>query len=171
MKVCQKDDMLTFKDEPETSSQAPKDRLPPWNVLVVDDEPDVHSVTKLALDSWTYGGRPLKLTHASSGREAIDMLRDRGDYAVILLDVVMESELAGLDVAEYLRKRLNNNRTQIILRTGHPGTLTDNEAAAVHGCNFYEPKSYITSERLKSTLAVALKDYSSPPHPSMECGR
>ncbi len=169
MTVGPEDDSLTFMDEPKLETEDQGHQLPPWEVLVVDDEKDVHSVTKLALASWRYKGRKLSFTHATSGREAISILRKKNEYAVILLDVVMESELAGLEVAKFLRRRLNNDRTQIILRTGHPGTISEHEAAEHHGCNFYEPKSYVTSERLRSVMASALGGYHSSEIPLSEC--
>ncbi len=161
MTVSPEDDTLTFMDEPELKAEEYKGRLSPWEVLVVDDDSDVHSVTTLALASWSYQGRKLSFDHATSGSEAISILLKKNDYAVILLDVVMESELAGLEVADFLRRQLRNHQTQIILRTGHPGTISEHEAATQYGCNFYEPKSYVTAERLRSVMASALSGYNS----------
>ncbi|WP_211224708.1 hypothetical protein [Oceanospirillum beijerinckii] len=33
------------------------DSLPPWKVLIVDDEPDIHSVTKMALRKFRLNDR------------------------------------------------------------------------------------------------------------------
>ena len=43
-----------------------QDRPQPWNVLVVDDEPDVHQVTRLALANIDFLGRPLNIIDRKS---------------------------------------------------------------------------------------------------------
>ena len=72
-------------------------------VLAVDDEPDVLSVTKLALRSMTVGGLPLNVYTATSKAEAIELLngplgsqvRGISRIAVAFIDVVMETDHAG----------------------------------------------------------------------------
>lgn len=100
-------------------------RTPPWTVLVVDDDPEVHSLTRLALDGFRFAGRGLRFLHAYSGAEARRVLASEPGIAVLLLDVVMEAEDSGLDVASYVRDELKNRFLRIVLRivlrTGHPG--------------------------------------------------
>ena len=96
---------LTFADE---EAGAGHHERRPWTLLVVDDEAEVHSVTALALEEFRFAGRGLRFEHAYSGAEACEILRDRDDIAVCLLDVVMETDRAGLDVVEYVRSTLKN---------------------------------------------------------------
>ena len=42
---------------------------PPWKVLLVDDEPEVHEVTRLVLAGFRFEGRPLQIV---SGPERIE---------------------------------------------------------------------------------------------------
>jgi len=72
--------------------------LPPWKILVVDDEEGIHAATRLALSRTTFRGRKLKFISAYSGAEALQVLQEQDDIALVLLDVVMETETAGLDV-------------------------------------------------------------------------
>ena len=58
-----------------------------WKILIVDDEPHIHSVTRLALKSLRFAGRKLQLLSAHSGREAVDIMRQQPDVAVVLMDV------------------------------------------------------------------------------------
>ncbi|MBX9818835.1 MAG: hypothetical protein K2X79_12465, partial [Burkholderiaceae bacterium] len=87
-------DDLVFSDEQAEASS--RRSLPPWQILVVDDEPAVHEVTKLVMSDFEMDGRGLHFTHCYSAAEARVVLAERSDIALILLDVVMESEHAGL---------------------------------------------------------------------------
>ena len=108
-------DELVFKNDDETTAVKEKDL--PWKILVVDDEEGVHQVTTLALKHFTFDNRGLLLLHAYSAEEALDLLDKHADIAVILLDVVMESEHAGLNLVHTIRKELQNTGVRIVLRT------------------------------------------------------
>src|ERR1700676_113264 len=92
-----------------------------WRVLLVDDEPDLHTITKLALSSFELDGRGLEFFHAYSAADARIVLRREPDIALAIVDVVMETESAGLELARWMRQELNNRFTRIVLRTGQPG--------------------------------------------------
>ena len=113
-----RDDTIAFVDEPEA---VPDSGGACWRILIVDDEPDVHEVTLLALRDVIIEGRSLSFLHARSAAEAETLLRHEHDIAVVLLDVVMETEDAGLRLVRFLRDELVNRATRIILRTGQPG--------------------------------------------------
>ena len=115
------DDPLVFLDEEDDPAESSADFSPPWRILVVDDDGDVHETSRFALSGIRILGRPLSLLHAMSGREALETLRTEGNIAVILLDVVMESEDAGLRLVDVIRNELKLVNTRIILRTGQPG--------------------------------------------------
>ncbi len=126
-------------------------------ILVVDDEPDVIAVTKLSLKSMTHNGRSLRFRSASTGRQAIDELQARPDIAVVLLDVVMESDSAGLDACRAIREKLGNKLVRILLRTGQPGAAPERETIDKYDIDGYLPKAELTSTRLYSTVRTALK--------------
>ncbi len=132
---------------------------PTWFVLVVDDEPDIHSVTTLVLDGLNLLGRRLTLLHAYSLEEAIDHLNANADIALILLDIVMAKDTDGLDIATYARNHYDNPHTRIIVRTGQPGALHESKAAESYGINYYEPKTQMTAERLRAVVHMALDSY------------
>ena len=89
-----------------------------WKILVVDDEPAIHQVTKLALRNLSVLGRPTQLINALSAQEAREQIYRHPDIAVVLLDVVMETEDAGLCFIKHLRQEIANPLVRIILRTG-----------------------------------------------------
>ena len=88
---------------PGVSPPAPVPAIAPWCVLLVDDEPQVHEVTRLALRGFEFQQRGLELLSAYSAAEARAVFAQRDDIALALIDVVMETEHAGLDLVRYLR--------------------------------------------------------------------
>ena len=132
---------------------------PIWRILVVDDDPDVHESTRYALGNIEVAGRPLSLLHAHSGAEGLAVLRREKDIAVVLLDVVMESEDAGLLLVERIRGELALSHLRIILRTGQPGQAPELETIRRYDINDYKTKSELTRSRLYATLTAALRSY------------
>ena len=132
--------------------------LAPWPVLVVDDDPDMHAVTALTLDGVEYEGRSLSITHADSAANARALLA-KTTYALALLDVVMETDNAGLELVKYLRDTLGEPRTRIIIRTGQAGTVPEWLTVTEYDINGYEDKSMATAQRLRTAVLTALRTY------------
>jgi diguanylate cyclase (GGDEF)-like protein len=151
------DDLLVFAAEPDpaVTTLAPA----PWLVLVVDDDPSVHSVTKLALRDLTHAGRKLLFLSAYSAAEARQILASYRDIALVLLDVVMESEDAGLNLARAIREELCNQYVRIILRTGQPGQAPEREVVVRYDINDYRAKDELTAARLWTSVLTALRAY------------
>ena len=150
------DDTLQFIDEVPRAEAAPR---PPWHVLVVDDEPDVHDATELALRGLLIEGRPLKFVHAYSAAEALEKVAGDPDIAVVLLDVVMETRDAGLVIVREIRETLARRAVRIILRTGQPGYAPELDTVATYDINDYKTKSDLTRVRLYTSLTVAIRSY------------
>ena len=93
----------------------------PWRVLVVDDEPDIHAVTRLALNSFSFKDRGIEIISAYTGAQGYALLAQESDIALVLLDVVMETEDAGLRLVRRICEELDNQLVCIVLRTGQPG--------------------------------------------------
>ncbi|MDR3385923.1 MAG: DUF3369 domain-containing protein [Rudaea sp.] len=132
---------------------------PPWTVLIVDDEPEVHAVTRLALGSFRFADRPLRFLNAHNTVEAEVLLRAHTDIAVMLLDVVMESDRAGLDLVRTVRERLGNRFVRIVLRTGQPGQAPEQQVIANYDINDYKEKTELTAQKLATTMFAALRSY------------
>ncbi len=148
-------DDLVFADEEKDQRESGG----VWTILIVDDEEEVHAVTKLALRGFEFQGRPLNFLHAYSGAEARSMLSIRDDIALVLLDVVMETDQAGLDVVEFVRNELQNRFIRIILRTGQPGMAPEIEVIRRYDINDYKYKTELTRERLFTTVYAGLSAY------------
>ncbi|MFM2045434.1 MAG: hypothetical protein RLY86_4010, partial [Pseudomonadota bacterium] len=134
-------------------------RAPPWKVVVADDDQAVHDVTELALDGFTFEGRGLAFLHAFSGREAVAMVRANPDAAILLLDVVMEEEHAGLKSVRAIRDELGNRMIRIVLRTGQPGSAPEAEVISRYDINDYKEKSELTARRLFTLMHACLRGY------------
>ena len=149
-------DDLVFADE---VAVGPVATCPPWRVLVVDDDADVHSTTLFALANVDMQGRPLAFLHAYSAAEAFAVLGRERDIAVILLDVVMERADAGLQLVRRIRNELNLHDVRIILRTGQPGYAPEMEAIRGYDINDYRTKSELTRTKLYTAVAAAIRSY------------
>lgn len=130
-----------------------------WRLMVIDDEPDVHRATTFALSGVKILGRPLQFLHAYSATEAIDLLSTERDIAVIMLDVVMESDNAGLELVRTIRRQLKLTEVRIILRTGQPGYAPEIETIHDFDINDYKTKSELTRTKLYATVTAALRAY------------
>lgn len=131
----------------------------PWRLLIVDDEPEIHTVTRLALEGFNFHDRPIEYLSAHSGAEACELMEKEDDIALILLDVVMEKEDAGLEVVKYIRENLNNKIVRIVLRTGQPGQAPPLSVITEYDINDYKEKSELTAERLITTVYTGLSCY------------
>jgi response regulator RpfG family c-di-GMP phosphodiesterase len=130
-----------------------------WKVLIVDDEPEVHAVTKLALGDFVFQDKNLEFISAFDGEEAKKMFVEHNDIAVVLLDVVMETDDAGLKVAEYIRNEVDNHFTRIILRTGQPGQAPERDVIINYDINDYKSKTELTAQKLFTVVIAALRSY------------
>ncbi|CAN5230517.1 EAL domain-containing protein [soil metagenome] len=130
-----------------------------WRVMIIDDDPDVHSATIFALGNLEIQHRPLDFLHAYSAAEARALLKTEPDIAVILLDVVMEQEDAGLQLVRHIRDVLKMSEVRIILRTGQPGYAPEIDAIRDFDINDYETKSELTRIKLFTTVTAAIRSY------------
>jgi len=77
----------------------------------------------------------------------------------MIVDVVMESEHAGLDLVRHVREELDNRLVRIVLRTGHPGQAPERDVIRGYDINDYKEKTELTAHKLEMTVFVALRGY------------
>ncbi len=156
-------DEILFKDEaeePRQSAAAKGAGAEPWQVLIVDDDAEVHGVTTFMIKDLEFLGRKLHFLHAYSGEEARRILAEHDDLAVILLDVVMETEDSGLQLVRYIREELGNHAVRIVLRTGQPGKAPAARVIVDYDINDYKEKTELTLDKMLVTVISALRSYS-----------
>jgi diguanylate cyclase (GGDEF)-like protein len=162
------DEVIFCEEDDEASPQATAARSQTtdapdtdvWKVIIVDDEPSVHRATQLALQNFRFAGKPLSFYSAYSAEEAKQLIAvDHPDTTFILLDVVMETNDAGLKVVRYIREELKNQHVRIVLRTGHPGEAPEESVIVNYDINDYKLKVELTRQRMITTAISALRSY------------
>ena len=148
-----------FANNKKSPVESKKKDILPWNVLIVDDEESIHAITELVLGNFHFDEHPLHFFNAYSAKEAKEILAKQDDIALVLLDVVMESDNAGLELVKYIRNELQNQMVRIVLRTGQPGSAPEEEVITSYDINDYKDKTELTNTKLKSTVYNAIKSY------------
>src|SRR5438309_1205882 len=150
------DDIVHLIDDPgdRTPEQGPR-----WKVAVIDDEPAVHEGTRFALYDYSLNGQGIEIISAYSAEEGRELMRSTPSIAVIPLDVVMETDDAGLALVDFIRKDLKNETVRIILRTGQPGQAPERRVIVDYDINDYKAKTELTADKLFTSLTAALRSY------------
>ena len=152
-------ELILQEDDPGENTARSEPESAPWRILIVDDDVDVHVVTKFALSSTNFQGRRLGFLHAYSAEEAMTILRTTPDIALILLDVIMETPDAGLRLARQVRDELHNDLVRIVLRTGQPGQALEHSIIVDYDINDFWSKADLTTRKLFTTVVSSLRAY------------
>ena len=130
-----------------------------YKILIADDDPEVHVITKMVLKDFTFEGKGLQFFDTYSGEETKQLMSIEPEIAILFLDVVMEEMHAGLKVVEYIREFLQNRFVRIVLRTGQPGEAPEETVIRDYDINDYRLKTEITVSRLYTIMYTALRGY------------
>lgn len=155
------DDEFVFANEAESDGpkNPPAANDTPWKVLIVDDDEGVHTSTRFALERVSVDGRPVEIIDAYSADEAKQHLEAHQDIALALVDVVMESEHAGLDLVKWVREEKKDSAIRLVLRTGQPGQAPERQVVVNFDIDDYKTKSELTSQKLFTLLHASLRSY------------
>jgi signal transduction histidine kinase len=137
----------------------PLEAGPRWKIAVIDDDPAVHDGTRFALSDYSLNGQRLDILSASSAAEGRELLARHPDIAAVWLDVIMETDNAGLDLVHFIRNTLKNETVRIILRTGQPGQAPERRIIVDYDINDYKAKTELTADKLFTSLTAALRSY------------
>ncbi len=148
-----------FLKKSSPSAAASRHAGEPWRVLIVDDEPEVHSITRLALGDCEHLGRGIEFLCAHSGAEARALLARETGIALAYVDVVMETDTAGLDLIHHIRNELGDKAMRIILRTGQPGIAPERQVIRDFDINDYMAKTNSSADKLYTATLAALRAY------------
>lgn len=152
-------DEMMFDDEDDAATPGAAAGAAPWQVLIVDDDVSVHQVTQLVMGDFVMDGRGVRFTDCYSAAEARTLLAQPNQFALILLDVVMETEHAGLDLVRYIREELRNVNVRIVLRTGQPGQAPQAMVIKTYDINDYREKTDLTHGKLTTVFYSTLRAY------------
>ncbi|RZN31015.1 DUF3369 domain-containing protein [Bradyrhizobium sp. Leo121] len=155
--MAEQDDVLHLIDD---TGLAPEDSSArKWKVAVIDDDAAVHEGTRFALSDYSLNGATLEILSAYSAAEGRKLMREHPDIAAVLLDVIMETDVAGLELVEYIRNEIKNETVRIILRTGQPGQAPERRVIVQYDINDYKAKTELTADKLFTSLTAALRSY------------
>jgi signal transduction histidine kinase/CheY-like chemotaxis protein len=155
--MAEQDDVLHLIDDTGTAPEESTARK--WKIAVIDDDQAVHEGTRFALSDYNLNGQTLEILSAYSAAEGRTLMRAHPDIAAVLLDVIMETDAAGLDLVEYIRNEIRNETVRIILRTGQPGQAPERRVIVQYDINDYKAKTELTADKLFTSLTAALRSY------------
>ena len=147
------------EEKPVAPAHGPSKADKNWCVLLVDDEPEVHKVTSVVMRSFEFQGRGLEFVHAYSAAEAAKLFQSRSDIAMALVDVVMESEHAGLDLVHDVRKTMGNHLTRLVLRTGQAGQAPEERVIRDYDIDDYKEKTELSTRKMRTLFYSMLRSY------------
>jgi signal transduction histidine kinase len=159
MRKASRANLLIATEIAETNDAEESELATPWNILIVDDDDEVHQITRVVLADCSFKGRPLNFLSAYSAAEAEKLFAEYPDIAVVLLDVVMETEFAGLQLVRKIREDFGNLKVRVILRTGQPGQAPERKVIIDYDINDYKAKTELTAQKLFTTMISALRSY------------
>jgi signal transduction histidine kinase len=155
--MAEQDDVLHLIDDTETVADDQSGRK--WKIAVIDDDQAVHEGTRFALSDYVLNGQGLEILSAYSATEGRELMRSHKDIAAVLLDVIMETDVAGLELVEFIRNEIHNETVRIILRTGQPGQAPERRVIVQYDINDYKAKTELTADKLFTSLTAALRSY------------
>src|SRR5215831_13685429 len=155
--MAEQDDVLHLIDDTATASEDTTARK--WKIAVIDDDQAVHEGTRFALSDYSLNNQGLEILSAYSAAEGRALMRQHDDIAAVLLDVIMETDVAGLELVEYIRNEIKNETVRIILRTGQPGQAPERRVIVQYDINDYKAKTELTADKLFTSLTAALRSY------------
>ncbi len=130
----------------------------PWPVLVVDDDEATLKVSELLLGRMLVDGRGLRLDLCRSAMEARAKLATER-YALAIIDVVMETEHAGLDLVKEMRDGGRHELTPIVVRTGQPGAYPEAKVLQEYRISDYWRKDEQQPHRVRTMVTGLIRGY------------
>ena len=155
--MAEQDDVLHLIEDSGAAPEISTARK--WKIAVIDDDPAVHEGTRFALSDYNLNGQTLEILSAYSAAEGRILMRAHPDIAAVLLDVIMETDAAGLDLVEYIRNEIKNETVRIILRTGQPGQAPERRVIVQYDINDYKAKTELTADKRFTSLTAALRSF------------
>lgn len=158
-------DAFVFSDD--ESNIFPQQAHVRWKILSVEDDPVYQASLLHGLSGLQFRGQDVEVLTASSAVQAAEILAEHDDIAVMLLDVVMEQDDAGLRLVSSVREVLGNSAIRIVLLTGQPGVAPEADVMRQYDIDEYWNKADLNREKLHSVVGSHLRTW----HYMMELNR
>lgn len=128
-------------------------------VLSVEDDPDYQAALMNGLSALNYDGKQVEFLTASSASDAATVIAANPDISVIFLDVVMETDVAGLRLVSTIRNVIGNDLVRIVLLTGQPGMTPATDLIGQYDIDDYWCKSDLTQAHLQTIVLSNLRTW------------
>jgi signal transduction histidine kinase len=151
------DGPVEFIEDNASLNQEGSDKF--WKVMIVDDEKSIHDITITSLKGFMFQGRGILFLNAFSGQEAAALFHLHPDTALLIVDVVMETQNAGLNFVHYVREKLKNHVVQVVIRTGQPGLAPESDVISKYKINAYYSKTELRIQKLISLFTTSLRTF------------
>jgi response regulator RpfG family c-di-GMP phosphodiesterase len=149
-----------FQDEIEEESNDDCNKADKfWRILVIDDDEAVHEVTKLVLSDAEIEHRKLDIVSAFSSQQAKEIMLNDNSFCMAFVDVVMETDHAGLELVEWIRKEHKNQAIRLVLRTGQAGSAPEAKVIKEFDINDYKEKTDFTANKMITTVYASIRAY------------
>jgi EAL domain-containing protein (putative c-di-GMP-specific phosphodiesterase class I)/GGDEF domain-containing protein len=130
-----------------------------YKVLSVEDDLDYQEALINALVTLNYDDKDVEILTANSAREAIKVIAKNPDISVILLDVIMEADDAGLRLVDTIRDGIGNDLVRIVLLTGQSGVAPVNDIMKNYDIDDYWSKPDLTHDHLQTIILSNLRTW------------
>nr|WP_273546206.1 MULTISPECIES: EAL domain-containing protein [unclassified Xanthobacter] len=155
----QEDDFFEFSDEARVDPCVSCHVKPSFVILSVDDDELFQRSLRQSLTRFRYRDAEVVFLSANSAGQAAKVLSERSDVALVLLDVVMETDDAGLRLVRTIREVMGNAEIRIILLTGQPGMAPMQMSLEQFDISDYWLKTDLSNARLHSILVSNLRTW------------
>ncbi|MBJ7556021.1 EAL domain-containing protein [Marinomonas spartinae] len=136
-----------------------QETLPYYKVLSVEDDLDYQAALLTPMSSLKFNGKGVQILTANSAVSAATLLAQHSDISVILLDVVMETDTAGLCLVNTIRQELGNHLVRVVLLTGQPGMAPVKDIMNEYDIDDCWSKSELTHDHLQTIILSNLRTW------------
>jgi len=134
-------------------------KLKKHKILIIDDDQSIHDITNIAIKAMKFSDFEIEILTAYSAQEAKEIIHNENDIALALVDVVMETPEAGLDLVNYIRDTLENKLIRLIIRTGQANDFPPMQVIQHYDISDFKEKTELTLEKLYTSIRTSVKQY------------
>lgn len=158
--MAQSTESYKFLEDSAQTPEPSRRQVNLWKVLSVEDDLDYQSALVSSLESLILPNHTkLQILTANSAFEASAILSTHKDIGLILLDVVMEEDDAGLRLVSTIREGLGNALVRIVLVTGQPGFAPEKEVMSALDIDEYWNKADLKLDKLHSIVSSNMRTW------------
>jgi len=131
-----------------------------WKILLIENNNRLHTIIEKAAQNIYINNKKLFILHAKDIEEAKALLKEHQDIAVAFIDIAMQTPESGLELIHYIRYKLHNTLTRIILIASHDTSMPAEDIIEKYDINDYKEYDEVDEHKLFNVIRTAIKQYS-----------